>query len=292
MSAGTGPAGIRCVVGGRTLKHAVFDADWLALREPVDHRSRPAAAMQLLAQAWRKHGWSNIIDLGSGAGSNLRYLAPRLPGPQQWTLFDHDPELLARVKPPDWPPHDLRVATLTGDLVSTGLTVVHATGAHLVTASALLDLVSKDWLASVVDACRLSGAAALFALNYDGIIEWLAHDEPDDDDDGWIRRAVNDHQRRDKGFGRALGSMAGLHGEMFFRQAGYRAWLLRSPWRLGPEDAELIRRLLDGWVEAAIEQTGEADRVRAWAARRADTVGRGRFSLIVGHTDLLALPPA
>ena len=272
------------------MTRAVFDPDWLTLREPIDHRSRARAAMQLLLPAWQKHGWSNIIDLGSGAGSNLRYLAPYLPGAQQWTLFDHDHELLARAIPPDTVPN-LRLATLTGDLSTVGLEVVRATGAHLVTASALLDLVSRDWLASVVDACRAGGAAALFALNYDGIIEWLVHNEPDDPDDGWIRRAVNDHQRRDKGFGRALGSMAGLHGEMLFRKAGFRAWQLRSPWRLGPEDATLVHALLDGWVEAAIEQTGEADRARAWAERRRNTVTGAQFRLTVGHSDLLALPP-
>lgn len=267
-----------------------FNHDWLALREPFDHRSRARAVMQLLVPAWEKHRWSNIIDLGSGTGSNLRYLAPRLPGPQQWTLFDHDRELLGRVTPPEGVA-DLRLATLTGNLAGPGLEVARATGAHLVTASALLDLVSKDWLASVVDACRATRAAALFALNYDGILEWVVHDEADDADDGWIRRAMNEHQRRDKGFGRALGPMAGLHAEMLFRGSGYRAWLFRSPWQLGPDDGEIIRVLLDGWVEAAIEQTGEEERVRAWAERRSRTIARGQFRLIVGHTDFLALPP-
>ncbi|MXY24752.1 MAG: class I SAM-dependent methyltransferase [Acidobacteria bacterium] len=267
-----------------------FEADWLAMREPLDHQSRAKAVMQLLAPAWAKHGWSNIIDLGSGTGSNLRYLAPRLPGPQQWTLFDHDHELLARARPPEGVP-DLRLATLTGNLASAGLEVARATGAHLVTASALLDLVSKDWLAAVVDTCRATSAAVLFALNYDGILEWVVHDESDDVDDGWIRRAVNEHQRRDKGFGRALGPMAGLHAEMLFRGSGYRAWLFRSPWQLGPDDMAVVRLLFDGWVEAAIEQTGEEERVRAWAARRSRTIARGQFRLIVGHTDFLALPP-
>lgn len=267
-----------------------FGAGWLALREPIDHRSRARAAVQVLAPVWTRQGWSNIVDLGSGTGSNLRYLAPYLPGKQQWTLFDHDAELLARVTPPEGMP-DLRLATLTGDLANTGLTLARGTGAHLVTASALLDLVSKDWLASVADACRSAGAAALFALNYDGILEWVLYDEPEDGDDSWIRRAVNEHQRRDKGFGRALGPMAGLHAEMMFRGAGYRAWLFRSPWQLGPDDADVVRILMDGWANAAIEQTGDANRVRAWADRRSRTIARGRFRLIVGHTDFLALPP-
>ena len=268
----------------------LFDAEWLALREPVDHRSRPKVVLQLLAPAWRTRGWSRVIDLGSGTGSNLRYLAPRLPGPQQWTLFDHDADLLARATPPDSVP-ELQVATLTGDLAGGGSAAVGATGAQLVTASALLDLVSREWLASLIDACRAAAAIALFALTHDGIIEWRVDGAPDDPDDGFIRRTVNDHQRRDKGFGRALGPMAGLHAETLFRGAGYRTWLFQSPWRLGPDDATLVRRLIDGWVAAAIEQTDEPDRVRAWADRRRATVAGGQFTLTVGHADLLALPP-
>ena len=37
----------------------------------------------------------------------------------------------------------------------------------LVTASALLDLVSDDWLARVTSLCRKRNAAVLFALTYD-----------------------------------------------------------------------------------------------------------------------------
>lgn len=275
-----------------------FDAAWLALREPVDDRSRAAAAMSLLGPAWRAAGWSRVVDLGSGTGSNLRYLAPRLPGVRSWTLVDHDAELLARAAVPG----EVEAARVVGDLATAGLDAIGESDADLVTASALLDLVSKDWLGALVAACRAAGSAALFALSYDGGIRWhAAGSDPrpaDDPDDALIRRSVNAHQRRDKGLGPALGPMAGLHAETTFRAAGYRAWLLPSPWRLGPDDADLARALVDGWEAAALEQLGEAlpassgdaDRVRSWAQRRRATIEGGRFGLTVGHLDLLALP--
>src|SRR5258707_11635990 len=75
-------------------------------------------------------------------------------------------------------------------------------GAHLVTASALLDLVSERWLRELASACRSHGAAALFALTYNGRSACTPV-EPEDDH---VRQLFNTHQRRnDKGFGIAAG---------------------------------------------------------------------------------------
>jgi hypothetical protein len=54
-----------------------FSAEWLALREPVDHRSRnqglQADVLDYLAQIKPvKAGAIHIIDLGSGTRSNVR----------------------------------------------------------------------------------------------------------------------------------------------------------------------------------------------------------------------------
>ena len=65
-----------------------FDADWLALREPIDHRSRAESLLAPLCETWRARGWSRVLDLGSGAGSNLRYLASRLPA-ELWVVSGH-----------------------------------------------------------------------------------------------------------------------------------------------------------------------------------------------------------
>ena len=278
----------------------LFDIDWLALREPVDHRSRAAALVPILQAAWKSRGWSRVLDLGSGTGSNLRYLAPRLPGTQAWTLLDHDPELLARVGVPE----SVRMVNrVCGDLADEGLTAVGQ--AHLVTCSALLDLVPEDWLRRLAHACCGAGRGALFALNYDGEIRWSAgaraayagHDttsEVEDPDDMLVRQAVNAHQRRDRGRASALGPTASTAAEAIFREAGYRTWRLPSPWQLGPEDGELARALVDGWETAALELERRPGRVRTihvWAERRRRTIAAGAFALTVGHQDLLALPP-
>ena len=133
-----------------------------------------------------------------------------------------------------------RVKRVPGELDREGLALVP--GADLVTASALLDLVTYQWLEQLVATCRAAGNAALLTLTWDGTMTW---DDPDPDD-VLVAEAVRSHQLRDKGMGPALGPAAGPAAERAFREAGYDTRLRPSPWRLGTADGSLARALIDG----------------------------------------------
>lgn len=265
-----------------------FDADWLAMREPVDHRSRAEGLIPPLVQAWQTRGWSRVLDLGSGTGSNLRYLAPRLPSGQTWVLVDHDPEHVRTLRGLARPERVRSMMVSHRDLAAQDLDEV--ADADLVTASALLDLTSEGWLKRVVTACVASECGVLCALSYDGRIEWSTGDEHPDD--RFVRNTVNVHQTGDKGFGPALGPAGARLAERRFQAAGYRTILQESVWRLvASQHRPIVERLIDGWEQAASAvRPEETVRVRRWAAGKRARVDTGRFSLTVGHQDLLALP--
>ena len=282
-------------------EHAVFDAGWLSLREPADHRSRSARLVDILVRRRLELDRWRILDLGGGTGSNLRYVAPRIPVPQEWTLLDRDPALLEEAGCGE---PSVRVRTVVGDLAFAGLGLV--ADSHLVTASALLDLVSRRWLTGLVASCRTHGCAVLFSLTYDGEIRWnpspgsrpsgpTASEQTGgapDPLDGLVREAVNEHQRREKGLGPALGPGAGRAAVELLRAAGYETCTAPSPWSLGTAgDALLAHRLVREWQAAAVEvRPAERQALQRWAERKLRLIKAGSYGVRVGHLDILGLP--
>lgn len=277
-----------------------FSADWLALREPFDHAAREAA-MPVLAGGGPAVGGADgaslsVLDLGCGTGSNLRFLAPRLGvARQHWTVIDHDPALLAGwpARPPGPPGVALQVTPQRLDLAG-GFDRLALPPGGLVTGSALLDLVSRPWLQRLVDASARAGTAWWFALSVDGRLSWT----PSDPDDAPVLAAFEAHQRRDKGFGPALGPDAPREAARSLRAAGYRVIGARSDWlidgRAGPDGPgaalPMLQSLIEGMARAAAEQQPAlAPAVAGWRARRLARVVE--TVLRVGHVDLRAWPP-
>jgi len=262
-----------------------FTAEWLALREPADHRARSARLTREIARRLIGRPPLHVLDLGSGTGSNLRYLTRRLPPVQHWRLIDRDRTLLARIRTrPMWAivasvhlqPRDLADLEANADLFKS---------VSLVTASALLDLVSAAWIEALARRCQSSRAVSLFALTYDGRIACTPADRHDD----MVRDLVNRHQRIDKGFGPALGPDAAAAAQQAFASRGFTVERDRSDWMLDDADAALQRQLIDGWAAAASEmQPAGAAAIDAWRQRRLEHVAAARSTIVVGHEDLAA----
>ena len=227
-------------------------AEWLALREPADAAARSERLLQAVAARFTPETNLTVLDLGAGTGSNARYLAERLHKQQQWLLVDHDPALLIEASQRLRAWGEARGLVVSRDegawrVEGEALAVTFATrladlgdlssaselflDRRLVTASALLDLVSAAWIESLASECRVAGAAGLFALTYDGRIH-CSPEEPGDDE---IRQLVNEHQRGDKGFGAALGPAATGVAAECFGALGYSVDREASDWHLEPD---------------------------------------------------------
>ena len=89
----------------------------------------------------------------------------------------------------------------------------------LITISALLDLVSEDWLDRFARHVASHALPVYAALTYDGRIDM----SPSDPLDEAITSAVNSHQRTDKGFGPALGPRPPLRPSPDSRRSDIRS---------------------------------------------------------------------
>ena len=266
-----------------------FSIEWLNLREASDHKARDRHLLKTAAN-WLNDLKSKdkvIVDLGSGTGSTIRglqrytTLAPSI----QWRLVDNDPELLAEAIHRH--SEEYSIESFLVDLSATQKLPLESVS--LITASALLDLVSSNFIR---DLCQLikeknEGRPLGFysALNYDGCIKWT----PFHPLDAAILMNFNADQRRDKGFGPALGPDATDFLKTQFHSTKFQCLSAKSPWLLGSADYLLTESLINGISDVAIQTDGLTNSdIQDWKTFRIKNVRTGTCYL--GHTDILVLP--
>jgi hypothetical protein len=286
-----------------------FSRDWLRLREGADLAARDATLARRFGAALRRRAGEpvRLIDLGAGSGANCRALLPRIGGDQDWILIDSDRDLIAAqseeftlwarrqgypiltgggrmtmsVGDARW-----RVTSLPLDLARDGATL-DTLDADGVTAAALFDLVSSDWIGGFVAYLARRHLPLLAALTVDGRRIWrpkLAEDE-------FLAESFRRHQGGDKGFGPALGGAAPARLREALDAKGFTVTEAPSDWRLAARDGPLIAALIAGEVQAAAAVGPEHQAaIAAWEKQRREQGESGRLELTIGHRDLLALP--
>jgi hypothetical protein len=278
-----------------------FSAEWLELRERFDRPARDRALIgqfvELLPPAPR------LIDVGAGAGSLFRMLAPAIGGPQSWVFADSNEQLVMHglrcvaawaahhglsvsaqcgALSIDAPKGEWRVVTrIVRDPGDPSRLALH--DADAVVCSALLDLVSGTWLDEFA---RQAAARPVYAgMTIDGRDQWL----PPHSADAGMRRGFMRHLHRDKGAGRALGTGAAIAALRALQAAGYQTRSAPADWRIPPHASRMLRALIEGRAAAAVEaEPASRERIAAWASDRLNQVMAARLAIRIGHRDILA----
>ncbi|PTY38247.1 hypothetical protein BGP77_17565 [Saccharospirillum sp. MSK14-1] len=262
-----------------------FSIDWLDLREAADRRARDNS-LRAQAMQWLAGDETPVaVDLGAGTGSTLRALTASNPQALIWRLVDNDTALLDEAVRRHGETH--RIEPCKADL--SALASLPLQGARLVTASALFDLVSEHFLATLAaelkDQNQQHSIGLYAALNYDGTTQWT----PQHPLDNTVLAAFNQDQRTDKGFGPALGPDSGAVLQRLFTEAGFRVYLASSPWTLDGADQAMVAELITGIASAVADHPDiHPSTLEDWVQFRQSNAASG--TCVVGHTDVLALP--
>jgi hypothetical protein len=289
-----------------------FTSEWLALREPVDHRSRNPGLLDCVATHLQhieslRSGAVKILDLGCGSGSNLRALSPVFNQFQEWTLVDSDPLLLhaahdallnwsdeATVVQNDG--HASGRQSLLSKLIlkknkkkisvnfqcvdlSKEMDLPLMATVDLVTAAAFFDLTSEIWLQTF---CAALSKPLYATLSYNGLETW----EPQGPSDQQVLKAFHAHQKTNKGFGAAAGPSAADFLIQLLTDRKFKVSVGDSPWVMNELDRRLINQLAAG-TAAAVKETGlvSIEIIEYWLKCQTRAT-----RCVVGHTDIFVCP--
>jgi hypothetical protein len=257
---------------GGALPCAVDSLAWLRLAEPFDHAARSAGLVEDLRAVLPAERPIGLVDLGAGTGSNLRYLAPRLGGEQEWHLFDRRQRMLDEL--PDelgrWAAERALPAHRSGDVLYVGpwqvrWSALGATlpdvGAHAIVANGFLASLDQDAIQDLADWLVDRGVPFLASANLDQRVRIVPGHALDD--------AVLVSARPDP-----VEMLAGLLD-------GFDVRVESTDWRIGADQPDLQR--------ASIARIGGD---AAWRAARLEQIDRGRLEIVLGHQELLARPRA
>lgn len=259
-----------------------FSVEWLDLREPADRAARAGELLQLTRSWLQRFPAPVLLDLGAGTGSTLRAVSSTRIATAKWRLVDLDNELLGEAVARHGKTHPLQIYSQDLNQVDQ----LPFAEVSLVTASAFFDLASGAFCDALMDQLVERRIGLYAALNYDGITHWSPAHPLDES----VLAAFNRDQLRDKGLGPALGPGGTEYLVRRLHNAGFAVHTAESPWLLSGEQKTMVENLVEGIANAvAADPQIPSEALQDWRLFRLQSIGSG--TCVVGHQDLLALPP-
>jgi hypothetical protein len=279
-----------------------FTGPWLALREPFDAAARCRALAERFASLLPAR--PRLLDLGAGTFGLLRFLAPIIGRAQVWTLAEIDPVLIELgftlterwARQHRWavtfPGKSMLIHTPTGAWRLEGLRVDLVNSPDMVpidrvdglVCSALLDLVSANWLRDIAAHAR---GPVYATLSVDGRESWAPRHRLDP----MVRRLFRRDQGRDKGFGPALGPFAPATFTQLFQSSGFAPRMATSDWLIARTDVAMAREIVHSRADASLRAAPfDHRRIEIWRSARLRQAGVERLAIRIGHRDSLAIP--
>ena len=282
-----------------------FSKSWINMRVDYDNISRSTVLVDHLNKLSEEHD-IDLIDLYCGSGNFFIWSLNKNILFKNCTLVDHDIKLLKSIKSNLRanlrPMYSIQSNTNNLDLLIkknsktlSSLSIqkndcddyrYSSQKYHVISYSAALDIMSRSSIDSALKRIKKNNIL-YFSLCFNGQVRWT----PTNAFDKYILTFFNNHQRSDKGFGKALG----YKSIEFIRQKADKlnlnVTIKDSPWIIKnklDKDKVFMKRYLIDIKKSLFHMEGiDRDILRKWYQDKKSEIDNKNIQLFVGHNDIL-----
>ena len=259
-----------------------FENSWLFEREKIDNLSKNKSIIKKINNSLKNHDQIKIIDLGTGTGSNFRYLSKKIKYKNQsWTLMDISKSSLREAKKNININKKIKIITLKNDDIIKNIQKHNFTNYDLVTGSAFLDIMPHDWFKKFYQKNK-NTKLVYFSINYDGYFKFFPKHKFDRN---VLELFNNDQKSKKNNKTKAVGPECSDIIKNYFSKT-HKAYLFKSNWtNIKNKNFQLM--FLE-FCEKIIKKNNKTNLLE-WLEFRTDNIIMNKSKLSVSNKDFLAI---
>ena len=284
-----------------------FSSSWINLREPYDSISRSS----LLLDLYRKDAnpFNNIIDLGGGNGSFLRWCHSQSINYNKFMLIDHDQSLLknfysktkklfskSSIDLIKESPTSYKFKRLKKDKINYIIlkqleilkSIAYINDYNIISFSAVSDLLSKTYIKKILNKID-KDKIIYFSICFDGTVRWKNINKYDK----YIISLFNKHQQKEKTLGFALGSKSIQIVKNLSLKKGFKCHIADSSWNINSDtnNARTFQLAYLDTIYKPLKKYELVDQVilKQWFKLKKEDIKNKKSRLTVGHKDIIIL---
>ncbi len=276
--------------------------DWLATRYSFDTKARNKQIEQQFLQSISQKEAVQLIDVGAGSGANCRYWIDKIPGNQQWTLIEENPDFskkslsalqqfahargyaclvqkeMLRIQTPT---KTIHIKTVQGSLLEIDQ-LASLSDTDAVVANAVYDLLTKDQFEAFIHKIATHHLVFLATLNYRNM--YFSPTHPTDEK---IIALYHAHMLRPQKEGIAMGPNCVEQMQETLQKHNYTIAVGESVWKIRNKDDKMMGFLLD-FMESSIGELSLSSEdsllLIEWIKQKREA---NNLKLTIEHQDIL-----
>ena len=259
-----------------------FENSWLFQREKVDNLSKNISIIKKINSFFKSYNEIRIIDLGTGTGSNFRYLSKKIKYKNQsWTLMDLSKSSLNEAKKNIVINNKIKKINLKHDDIIKNIHQHTFKDYDLVTGSAFLDIMPLDWFNKFYK-LNTNTKLVYFSINYDGYFKFFPKHNLDKD---VLKLFNNDQKSKKNNKNKAVGpDCSDIINNCFSKT--HKCYLFKSNWT-DVKNKKFQLMFLD-FCEKIIKKNRKTN-LLDWIEFRKDNIINNKSKLTVNNKDFLAI---